>query len=95
MGVSTVEAHLSRVYRKLGVRSRTELAGRIATPRDAAARRLDPTRLRRFSSKIIVGLDQQGLSDRRRLVVVSFDRHDEALRAASARPSGVGGRDAG
>ena len=29
MGVSTVEAHLSRVYRKLGLRSRTELAGRI------------------------------------------------------------------
>ena len=29
MGVSTVEAHLSRVYRKLGIRSRTELAGRI------------------------------------------------------------------
>ena len=34
MGVSTVEAHLSRIYRKLGLRSRTELAGRIATPRD-------------------------------------------------------------
>ena len=34
MGVSTVEAHLSRVYRKLGLRSRTELAGRIATARD-------------------------------------------------------------
>ncbi len=37
MGVSTVEAHLSRVYRKLGIRSRTELAGRIAIPRDEAA----------------------------------------------------------
>ena len=36
MGVSTVEAHLSRIYRKLGLRSRTELAGRIAT---AGARR--------------------------------------------------------
>ena len=35
MGVSTVEAHLSHVYRKLGLRSRTELAGR--TPRDEAA----------------------------------------------------------
>ena len=34
MGVSTVEAHLSHVYRKLGIRSRTELAGRIATARD-------------------------------------------------------------
>ena len=33
MGVSTVEAHLSHVYRKLGVR-RTELAGRISSARD-------------------------------------------------------------
>ena len=33
MGVSTVEAHLSRIYRKLGLRSRTELAGRISTAR--------------------------------------------------------------
>jgi DNA-binding CsgD family transcriptional regulator len=41
MGVSTVEAHLSRVYRKLGLRSRTELAGRIATPRDEAAKAVD------------------------------------------------------
>jgi DNA-binding NarL/FixJ family response regulator len=30
IGVGTVEAHLSRVYRKLGVRSRTELAGQLA-----------------------------------------------------------------
>ena len=29
MGVSTVEAHLSHVYRKLGIRSRTELATRL------------------------------------------------------------------
>ncbi|HXH98322.1 MAG TPA: AAA family ATPase [Gaiellaceae bacterium] len=29
MGVSTVEAHLSRVYRKLGIRSRAGLAGRL------------------------------------------------------------------
>ena len=29
MGVSTVEAHLSHVYRKLGVRSRTDLATRL------------------------------------------------------------------
>jgi DNA-binding CsgD family transcriptional regulator len=36
MGVSTVEAHLSRVYRKLGLRSRTELAGRIASGENAA-----------------------------------------------------------
>ena len=34
MGISTVEAHLSRVYRKLGIRSRTELAGRFAAPVD-------------------------------------------------------------
>jgi DNA-binding CsgD family transcriptional regulator len=40
MGVSTVEAHLSRVYRKLGLRSRTELAGRI-TPRDEAFKLMD------------------------------------------------------
>jgi DNA-binding CsgD family transcriptional regulator len=37
MGVSTVESHLTRVYRKLGIRSRTGLAGRIAPPRDTAA----------------------------------------------------------
>ena len=36
MGVSTVEAHLSHVYRKLGVR-RGELARRIAIPVDEAA----------------------------------------------------------
>jgi DNA-binding CsgD family transcriptional regulator len=29
MGRRTVEAHLSRVYRKLGVRSRTELCGTL------------------------------------------------------------------
>ena len=37
MGVSTVEAHLSRVYRTLGIRSRTELATRLAVTLDAAA----------------------------------------------------------
>ncbi|PWU25454.1 MAG: hypothetical protein C5B48_01235 [Candidatus Rokuibacteriota bacterium] len=36
MGVSTVEAHLSHVYRKLGVR-RAGLAGRLAIPMDEAA----------------------------------------------------------
>ena len=36
MGVSTVEMHLSRVYRKLGVR-RAGLAARLATPVDEAA----------------------------------------------------------
>jgi len=36
IGVGTVEAHLSRVYRKLGVRSRTELAGSFAKQRDDA-----------------------------------------------------------
>ena len=30
MSVKTVEAHLSRVYRKLNVRSRTELASHIS-----------------------------------------------------------------
>jgi DNA-binding NarL/FixJ family response regulator len=28
--VATVEAHLTRIYRKLGVRSRTELARQVA-----------------------------------------------------------------
>ena len=37
MGVSTAEAHLSHVYRKLAIRSRTELAGRVATTADEAA----------------------------------------------------------
>jgi ATP/maltotriose-dependent transcriptional regulator MalT len=36
MGVSTVEAHLSRVYRKLGIRSRAGLAGRLAATVAAA-----------------------------------------------------------
>jgi DNA-binding CsgD family transcriptional regulator len=34
MGVSTVEAHLSRVYRKLGIRSRSELGLQLAKRRD-------------------------------------------------------------
>jgi DNA-binding CsgD family transcriptional regulator len=37
VSVATVEAHLSRVYRKLGVRSRTELASRALLERDAHA----------------------------------------------------------
>ena len=36
MGVSTVEAHLSHVYRKLGIR-RAELAGSLAVTADAPA----------------------------------------------------------
>jgi ATP/maltotriose-dependent transcriptional regulator MalT len=38
LSVGTVEAHLSRVYRKLGLRSRAELAGRFARPADDAAK---------------------------------------------------------
>ena len=38
MSVHTVEAHLSRAYRKLGIRSRTELAQRLVAPRDAPAK---------------------------------------------------------
>ena len=38
MGVSTVEAHLSNVYRKLGVR-RAELATRLATHVEETAQR--------------------------------------------------------
>ena len=30
MSVATVEAHLTRIYRKLGIRSRSELARRVA-----------------------------------------------------------------
>jgi DNA-binding CsgD family transcriptional regulator len=37
MSVHTVEAHLTRVYRKLGIHSRGELAGRLA-PADAPAK---------------------------------------------------------
>ena len=33
MGVSTVEAHLSRVYRKLGIRSRAGLGSRLGAGR--------------------------------------------------------------
>ena len=40
MGVSTVEAHLSHVYRKLGVR-RAELATRLAIPMDVAGKAVD------------------------------------------------------
>ena len=32
MGLRTVEAHLSRVYRKLGVRSRTGLSRVLSSP---------------------------------------------------------------
>ena len=43
LGVSTVEAHLSRVYQKLGIRSRTELAARIAALKDGTAKSRDET----------------------------------------------------
>jgi DNA-binding CsgD family transcriptional regulator len=36
--VHTVEAHLTRVYRKLGVHSRTALAGRLPKAQDQAAK---------------------------------------------------------
>jgi hypothetical protein len=38
MSVHTVGAHLSRAYRKLGVRSRGELAGRLSRSVDDAAK---------------------------------------------------------
>ena len=41
MGVSTVEAHLSHVYRKLGIRSRTDLATRLPFLGDDAAISVD------------------------------------------------------
>ena len=37
LGVSTVEKHLSNVYRKMGIRSRTELAGRFGDGRVGAS----------------------------------------------------------
>ena len=37
MGVSTVEMHLTRAYRKLGIRSRGGLAAKLAVSRDATA----------------------------------------------------------
>ena len=40
MGISTVEMHLSRVYRKLGVR-RAGLAARLATPQGRSAKPMD------------------------------------------------------
>jgi DNA-binding CsgD family transcriptional regulator len=41
MGVSTVEAHLSHVYRKLGIRSRAGLGARLATAGVAGAKPVD------------------------------------------------------
>jgi len=41
MGVSTVEAHLSHVYRKLGIRSRAGLGSRLPTPVDAVGKPVD------------------------------------------------------
>ena len=38
MGLSTVEAHLSRAYRKLGIGSRAALASRLAPPADDGVR---------------------------------------------------------
>ena len=38
LSVGTVEMHLSHVYRKLGVRSRTELAGHLLLTTDDAAK---------------------------------------------------------
>ena len=47
MGVSTVESHLSHVYRKLGIRSRAGLGARLATPADGATTgRRAPARVR-------------------------------------------------
>jgi DNA-binding CsgD family transcriptional regulator len=41
MGLSTVEAHLSHVYRKLGIRSRAGLAARLSSPVDDTAQQAD------------------------------------------------------
>jgi len=42
MGVSTVEAHLSHAYRKLGIRSRAGLGAQLALAGDAATKPVDP-----------------------------------------------------
>ena len=41
MGVSTVEAHLSHVYRKLGIRSRAGLGARLSAPGVAGVKSVD------------------------------------------------------
>jgi DNA-binding CsgD family transcriptional regulator len=41
MGVSTVEAHLSHVYRKLGIRSRAGLGSRLPTVVEAGGKPVD------------------------------------------------------
>jgi DNA-binding NarL/FixJ family response regulator len=41
MGVSTVEAHLSHVYRKLGIRSRAGLGSRLPTVVEAVGKPVD------------------------------------------------------
>jgi DNA-binding CsgD family transcriptional regulator len=43
MGLSTVEAHLSRVYRKLGIRSRAGLGASLATALDEVAKPMEGT----------------------------------------------------
>jgi DNA-binding CsgD family transcriptional regulator len=43
MGVSTVEAHLSHAYRKLGIRSRAGLGAKLVTPVDEPAIPVEPT----------------------------------------------------
>jgi DNA-binding NarL/FixJ family response regulator len=36
LSVKTIEHHLGRIYRKLGIRSRTELAALLAAPEEPA-----------------------------------------------------------
>jgi DNA-binding CsgD family transcriptional regulator len=42
MSVHTVESHLTRVYRKLGIRSRGQLANRLPKPAGEAAKQPQP-----------------------------------------------------
>ena len=84
----TIEVHLSRAYRKLGVRTRTELSRRIALSR-AADSSLAPVRT--LSTVLCTGVIRPGAA------VETGDQHGTAALAAGSREAaamvaGTGGR---